>query len=193
MDRPDRRRYFRIDDLVGLSYRLVDVETTEEDAKSADNIQITAIDLLKSIDQELAEALNTLWQSNPVAANAIGLLNKKIDIIATEIDLDYDRLRGLDVKSRQVNLSACGMAFECQERFDIGQVLVLTIVLKPANTHVHTQGRIVGCDWLDGDEGRTYLLRVDFDRVGCVEEEQLIQHIVRRQANQIGNQRLTEE
>ncbi|MCB1663276.1 MAG: PilZ domain-containing protein [Pseudomonadales bacterium] len=193
MDRPDRRRYFRIDDLVGLSYRLVDVETAEEDAKSADNIQITAIDLLKSIDQELTEVLNTLWQSSPAAANAIGLLNKKIDIIAAEIDLDYDRLRGLDVKSKQVNLSACGMAFECQERFDIGQVLILNIVLKPANTHVRTQGRIVGCDWLDGDEGRTYLLRVDFDCVGCAEEEQLIQHIVRRQANQIGNQRLTEE
>ena len=36
-------------------------------------------------------------------------------------------------------------------------------------------------------EGERFVL------ASVVEEEQLIQHIVRRQANQIGNQRLTEE
>ncbi|MCF7980960.1 MAG: PilZ domain-containing protein, partial [Pseudomonadales bacterium] len=148
MDRPDRRRYFRIDDLVGLRYQLADLQETDTTSKEAGKVQITSINLLKSIDRELTAALNVLWQSNPMAANAIGLLNKKMDILAAEMEMDYDKLQVIDAHSKQVNLSACGMAFECQERFDIGQLLALTIVLKPANTPVHLRGRIVGCDWL---------------------------------------------
>ena len=189
MNRPDRRRYFRIDDLVGLSYSAVDLHSENDAPKVADNIQITAIDLFKSIDQEFTDVLNAIWQTSPEVANAIGLLNKKIDIIAAEIDLNYNKLHEIDAQSKQVNLSACGIAFECQERFDIGQLLTMTIVLKPANTYIRVQGRIVGCDWLDGEAGRTYLLRVDFDRVDLAAEEQLIQHIVRRQSRQIGSQR----
>lgn len=192
MDRPDRRRYFRIDDLVGLRYQLADLQETDTTSKEAGKVQITSINLLKSIDRELTAALNVLWQSNPMAANAIGLLNKKMDILAAEMEMDYDKLQVIDAHSKQVNLSACGMAFECQERFDIGQLLALTIVLKPANTPVHLRGRIVGCDWLDGHNVRTYLLRVDFDHVDLAVEEQLIQHIVRRQSSQIGSRQKTE-
>lgn len=192
MDRPDRRRYFRIDDLVGLRYQLADLQETDTTSKEAGKVQITSINLLKSIDRELTAALNVLWQSNPMAANAIGLLNKKMDILAAEMEMDYDKLQVIDAHSKQVNLSACGMAFECQERFDIGQLLALTIVLKPANTPVHLRGRIVGCDWLDGHNVRTYLLRVDFDHVELAVEEQLIQHIVRRQSSQIGSRQKTE-
>lgn len=193
MERPDRRRYFRIDDLVGLSYEVLDIGSPDGGARQADQVQITAVDLLRSIDLELTEALNTLWQTSPTAANAIGLLNKKVDILSAEMDLDYGRIKGIAAPTQQVNLSACGMAFRTLERFDVGQVLALTLVLKPANTLIKLNGRVVGCDWLDEEMGRAYLLRVDFDRVSLSIEEQLIQHIVRRQSAQRGRARQVDD
>lgn len=189
MDRPDRRRYFRINDMVGLSYRPVDPGDVDESDRSAENVQITSVDLLRSIDRELTTALDALWQSSPTSANAIGLLNRKLDILAAELDLDYENLKGIAAKPRRVNISACGIAFECRERFEIGQLLALVIVLKPANTHVKVTGRVIGCEQPQEEDSPYYLLRVDFDRVNADVKEQLIQHIVRRQSSQIGIKR----
>jgi c-di-GMP-binding flagellar brake protein YcgR len=189
MERADRRRYFRINDVVGLSYQVIDAHQQQDRQRNAENVRITSIDLLRSIDREITTALNGLWQNNPSAANAIGLLNKKIDILATEMELDYDHLNGIEPKTRKVNISACGIAFECKDRFDIGQLLMLTIMLRPVNSHVKVEGRVIGCEASDDPENPHFRLRVDFDRVNLNVQEQLIQHIVRRQSSQLGSQR----
>lgn len=189
MDRPDRRRYFRINDWVGLSYRPIDLEEIVTQQKEASNVQVSAVDVLKSIDQELTAALNALWQSNPTVASAIGLLNKKMDIIAVEADLDYAHIKGLQTESHEVNISACGMAFESKDRFDTGQLLELNVLLKPANTHVRLIGRVMDCEQSDESDTHPYFLRLDFDQMDAEVQEQLIQHIVRRQSSQLGNDR----
>ncbi len=188
MDRTDRRRYFRINDIVGLSYRLV--EPGELDVQDeAENVQIAAAEILRSIDRELTNALNAMWQSNPTAANAIGLLNKKMDVLAAEMDLDYAQIKGLEMKTQHVSISACGIAFECKDSFNVGQSLQLDILLKPANTHVKTMGRVLDCTRTE--EGH-FFLRVDFDSIDSSVQEQLIQHIVRRQSSQLGSARQSE-
>lgn len=188
MDRRDRRRYFRINDIVGLSYRLIEPGEVEAQ-KQADNVQIAVAEVLRSIDRELTNALNAMWQSNPTAANAIGLLNKKMDVLAAEMDLDYAQIKGLDIQTKEVNISACGIAFECVDRFNIGQSLQLDILLKPANTHIKMTGIVMEC--VETEKGQ-YFLRVNFDSVDTNVQEQLIQHIVRRQSIQLGMARKEE-
>ncbi len=188
MDRSDRRRYFRINDIVGLSYRLIERGEVEAQ-KQAENVQIAAAEVLRSIDRELTNALNAMWQSNPTAANAIGLLNKKMDVLAAEMDLDYAQIKGLEMQTKQVSISACGIAFECRDSFHVGQSLKLDILLKPANTHIQMMGNVLGCDQTENGH---FLLRVDFDSVDASVQEQLIQHIVRRQSSQLGSARKEE-
>lgn len=188
MDRQDRRRYFRINDLVGLSYRVVDESMTGEGLTDADNVQISSLQLLESIDKELTDALNHLWQSNPAAANVVGLLNRKVEFLTTEMGFDY---AGQSVKHEQtqVNISACGMAFESDEHFATGQMLELHLQLKPANTRLKLQGFVAACEHAPVGSEKPYFLRIDFTNVDTHVQEELIQHIVRRQSMLLNEQR----
>lgn len=188
MERQDRRRYFRINDWVGLSYRALD-DSELHAAAQGDNVQISSAQVIETIDRELAAALNVLWQGNPAAANVIGLLNKKLDFIAAELDLDYLGGGLIKHENTQVNISACGMAFECDERFDVGEVLELNLLLKPMNSNLKLRGCVNGCDRVGAGSGKPYLLRVDFLDTDTHVHEDLIQHIVRRQSMQLSEQR----
>lgn len=188
MERQDRRRYFRINDWVGLSYRVIDEDELRA-AAQGDNVQISSAQVIETIDRELSDALNVLWQGNPAAANVIGLLNKKLDFIAAELDVGY--LGGELIKhaNTRVNISACGMAFESDDRFDVGEVLELNLLLKPMNSNLKLKGCVNGCDRLNTDSGKPYLLRVDFLDTDTHVREELIQHIVRRQSMQLSEKR----
>jgi len=188
MQRQDRRRYFRINDWVGLSYRALDQRELVA-CSDADNVQISSAQVIETIDRELAAALNVLWQSNPSAANVIGLLNKKLDFIAAELELDYFGGGLIKHQQTQVNLSACGIAFECDERFDVGVVLELNLLLKPVNSTIKLRGCVNACDRVAAGSGKPYLLRIDFLDTDTHVREELIQHIVRRQSMQLSERR----
>lgn len=179
----EQRRYFRINDYVGLNYRLIE----GKDAHQADEVLLPLDQLLRGIDRELNNVVNTLWREQPVAAKAIGLLNRKISLLAAEViqgDIDAPELSG---NITQVNISACGIAFAVEAQLPLEQPLALEITLKPANTLLSLQGKVVSCEPVSGhgNQGKPYRIRVEFQEVGAEVEEQLIQHIVQRQSAQL--------
>lgn len=188
MSEQDRRRYFRINDWVGLSYRVLGGQDIEF-CGDADNVQISSTQILSTIEKELSGALNMLWQSNPQAANVIGLMNKKLDFIISEMELDYLQNGVLQHEPTRVNISACGMAFECDEQFDAGQMLELNLLLKPANSKLKLQGCVTACERAEAGSKKPYVLRIDFVGTDTAVREELIQHIVRRQSIQLSEQR----
>lgn len=188
MSEQDRRRYFRINDWVDLSYSVIGKQETEFYA-DADNVQLSSAQILDAIDKELSSAHNVLWQSNPQAANVIGLVNKKLDFIVTELGLDYLQGSSLKHEKTEVSLSACGMAFECDEHFDTGQMLVLNLLLKPVNSKLKLRGCVIACERVEADSNKSYVLRLDFVGMDTSMREELIQHVVRRQSMQLSEQR----
>jgi len=188
MDGQDRRRYFRINDWVGLSYRSLDGDLHNM-CSDGDNVQISSAQVVKTIDRELTAALNVLSQSNSVAANVIGLLNKKLDFMAAELELGYLGGGLIKHEQTQVNISACGMAFECDEPIDAGQMLELNLLLKSVNATLKLKGCVTACDRVVASSGKLYLLRLDFVSTDIHVREELIQYIVRRQSMQLSEQR----
>ena len=73
MDNPERRRFFRIDDVITLAYQPFDA-TQPAPLQGAKN----PLDTLADIDLELNTLINALWQESPILAKTVGLLNKKI-------------------------------------------------------------------------------------------------------------------
>ena len=188
MSEQDRRRYFRINDWVGLSY-CTQVAQNVEYCGDADNVQISATQILDVTEKELLGALSLLWLSNPQAANVIGLINKKLDFVISEMEFDYLQAGVLQHELTRVNISACGMAFECDEQFDAGQVLELNLLLKPVKTKLKLQGCVTACQRSESGSKKAYMLRVDFVGIDTAVREELIQHIVRRQSMQLSEQR----
>ncbi len=183
----ERRRYFRINDTIGLRYRISDGNANQVPTDCDGQLQMTAPHILQGIDRELNTVINTLWREQPVAASAIALLNRKLAVLAAEIDMDdcqYD-VNGLVHEEMEVGLSGCGIGFACTEAFQRGQVLDLFITLKPSNVNLTLIGTVIDCERRQ-DDARPYWLRLDFVDLNKNTEEQLIQHIVQRQGVQLG-------
>lgn len=182
MTQTERRRYFRINDTVGLDYQLT---ANESATQNGDNLAITSTHLLQHINKELNRMTNALWQESPVAAEALGLLNKKLDVIANSIgqgEKNDDFLTDTDV-----SISACGIAFPTTEPLNPGSNLTVTLGLKPSNVQLAFEGTVIACEALTENSG--YLCRVEFLNNDPLIEEQLIQHIVQRQSAQLVKQK----
>lgn len=174
----ERRKYYRIDDTIRLRYEVLNEQqpqNTRTDAAKAD-----ARDLLAEIDRELNQAVNTIWSEHPVVARALGLINRKLSVIATET-LDLDDGESRPYADTRVNLSGCGVAFDAQEALAVGTRLCLFMVLRPSQVSVSISGTVVACETATDRAAVPYQLRVDFDD-DLQAQEELIQHVVQKQA-----------
>jgi hypothetical protein len=185
MNTSERRRYFRINEMIGLAYRLIEDNTTIETLHAGADVGLTTNQVLRTIDKELNGIINAVWRADPTLAKAIGLINRKIDIIASEMAIALHPLESASVEHEElmVNLSGCGMLFQCKDNFKINDRLELLITLKPSNLKVALVATVIDCE--PGLEGR-YQVQVNFD-IQEQEQEQLIQHIVQRQIQTISS------
>jgi hypothetical protein len=176
----ERREYYRIDDTVGLSYVVVEEgEAAPTETSGGFGMNLTSV--VAEIDREFNQISNTLWHESPAIAQALGLLNKKISIVAA-INLQQD-VQPVDPHDEvMVNISGTGIAFNCNENLTTGTRLRLAIVLKPSNIHLTFMGDVIACDKQDAiqDVGM-YWMRVNIDQDNDAVHEQLIQHVVQKQ------------
>lgn len=180
----ERRRYYRINDVVGLTYEVLGKDDAAQSAQSG-NLGLSVTNLLAEIDHEFNQATNAVWLENPSVAQALGLLNKKLSIIAAHsLQTDDQSIDSYD--EMMVNISGCGVAFDCSEALDIGTRLQLSLVLKPSHTHLHVTGEVVAIEQQPSSVEKPYSVRINFDENSLV-QEQLIQHIVQKQCAQIGS------
>ena len=181
----EKRSYYRINDLVGLAYKVLG-QNEEAPSPLSGNLGLSATRLLAEIDHEFNQATNILWHENQTIAKALGLLNKKLSIIAAHSLPDEDQ--HIDsYEEIMVNISGCGIAFDSAENLSIGTRLQLSILLKPSNTLLHFTGEVVASDNKSTHAEKPYSVRINFDENNS-SQEQLIQHIVQRQCAQISAQ-----
>jgi len=181
----ERRRYFRIDETVGLAYRLAEDNSHGEHAQPAEHIHMTTNQILKTIDNELHGFVNTIWREDPVLAKALGLISKKMDIIASELEFALNPMGPTTMEDEEmvVNLSGCGIAFNCDQQFERNALLELFITLNPSTTAIALAGTVINCRNMAQDTG-VFRIQVDFTEIESDEQERLIQHVVQRQVEQ---------
>ena len=174
----ERRRFFRIDDTVGVAYRvLTDAEIREEPDETQAPADIFG--LLARLDTQLEHSLGALRVKQPLIGEVLDTLNEKLNTVIQQLEADNHLVRRLAQRVQEVNISACGMAFLCDEQIEAGSQLSLELALKPSNLHIYTRARVVACEVID--DGAEYYLRVDFCGISETDQEVLIQHIVKRQ------------
>ena len=182
----ERRKYYRINDIVGLTYNLLNDTNDQTPVTPSENLGLPITDLLAEIDHEFNQTTNILWHENPVMAKALGLLNRKLSIIAAH-SLQDEEQNIESYEDMMVNISGCGIAFDCMEQLKSGDSLQLSIALKPSNVILHIAGEVVSCEKQIANN-KPYSVRVKFEEHNAA-QEQLIQHIVQKQCAQIGEQK----
>jgi hypothetical protein len=178
----ERRRFYRINDVVMLRYEILDAARDGDmggTLSESGSLEISTVSLLAQIDRELNQAINTVWREHPAVAQALGLLNRKISIIAADT-LQYEEGDAHSYDSAMVNLSGCGIAFEAREAIAEGTRLRLSVILKPSLVTLSIAGTVVGCEERLSSSSMPFWIRVGFDE-DLQAQEQLIQHVVQKQ------------
>ena len=183
----ENRRYYRINDVVMLRYRVIDrsrslVMDTDHTVSEAG---VSSGALLEEIDRELGQSLNAVWQESAAVAQALGLLNRKLSVIAAEA-LEYEETGAHSYEDAMVNISGCGIAFGVKVFLEKDTRLQLHLILRPSQTTLAIRGTVVGCDKRLTSAKTPYWARVNFDKDPQAQET-LIQHVVKKQRTQLSS------
>lgn len=184
----ERRRYFRVTDLVGLRCRFLSEGETDI-AVQAHSTSLKS--LLSQIEHQIATDLAVIKNSNPEIHNVLDLFNQKINLafghgMATGGEDDLEQ----STSACQVNLSACGIAFPTDHKASLNQHVHLELTLYPSNTRLQLLAAVIACDVSDESvDGKSNIVRADFVNVSEMDQEMLVQHVIKRQVQILKEQR----
>jgi c-di-GMP-binding flagellar brake protein YcgR len=170
----ERRRYFRINDTVKLSYQIVH----SKQENSADE----TFELIADQDRRMEILIAEQKHIHPEIIELIALLNQKIERLT---QVDKTTKSTFAYRARKVNMSACGLAFSEDGPLDVGAHLRLFLVLDDGDK-MEVDGLLVDCRQAENDD---YIWRVDFLNLRETAQEKLIQHVVRRQSTLLAERR----
>lgn len=182
----ERRVFFRIDDEVNLFYKKIDEKLVTEPHHLTDNIlnNCSLSTALEMVSQESAMILHRLDKSHPDVADYLRLIDTKIDLLAQAVMMQGFQFKEND--TRNVNISATGIAFNCEEVLNEGDYLEIKMLLVSSMAVIVTYGRVVYCKKTEANDRQyPYFIGVDFINMKDEDREMLIKYVVKKQLQQI--------
>ncbi len=188
----ERRRYFRIKDEIVLFYERMDSGEIPEDRSFKEQAvdPFSLIAALGHLTEDTRVQLKLLEKSYPDVSAYLKILDRKINLIAQSVLLNDAAMEGQ--ASKEVDLSASGLAFASENPIDIDSILELKMILPPSLVAVISYGKVVHCepnsdkgDAESSDAESSYTIGVDFLNLDEHDRELLIRHIVKRQMVQL--------
>lgn len=181
----ERRRFFRINDTLGVSCQLLSDKELEAVEAGVALCPVDTFSLIAGYDEKISEYLTELRQRDDVAAKLMEVINKKLDVALNQLEVESRTLQGISHRMKEVSISACGIAFIHDEPLATDAIVSLNLVLKPSNQYIVTYGRVVGSDLCKGG----FYARINFQNMEVSDQEMLIQHLVQRQGVQLREDR----
>jgi len=179
----ERRRFFRIDDELALSYRVIHSDEVNVDES------ITAEDTPASLANEL-EKMNEVSRihfrhvekESPEVARYFSFIEAKINLLAHHIMMGSD---DLFVKTTQpVNLSGSGVSFTTDSELNVDSCVEVKFILRPSLASIKSLAKVVSCRPSD----EKFTIAVEFTQLSDDDRDLLIRHVVKKQMNDIREQ-----
>lgn len=185
----ERREFFRIDDSIRVSHRVIDPESVPADVDQlAQDGGFGVMTRLQAISQHLSSSLHRIEQRDPDVAGYLKALDEKISLLGQSFLAQEKDLLGQP--SQSVNLSAGGLAMDVAEQLAVGDRVEIKLLLLPSYTGILAYGEVVAADANpQPDEGYPYHVRINFTLIRNVDQEALIRHIIRRQGEMLRRRR----
>lgn len=190
MSNNEDRRYFRIEDTLGLQYRIISEDEAKALKESGAFNDLPQLDLISELDNQIQLLASRVKIKSQEMAELAMVLNKKMDFILTQLNTYHAPHMSTQYELTPVDISACGLAFPCQEKLTKNTLLELSLILKPTNQLIKLLGRVVSSQKSpESQSSKPYIVRLDFDDISENIQEILIQHIVKRQGTLIKQMR----
>lgn len=185
----EKRRYFRVNDTIHLLHRVIDVNHIERSHVSNDvlaNYSLAAA--LDVLNQEAAALAPRLERRDPEILEYLKIIDGKINLLSQAIigqDKEFS-----EHDKRQVELSACGLAFSNDESIPVGALLELRMLLTSCLAVIVAYGRVVQCKDIRNDNpDHPYEICAEYINLNDTDRELLIKHVVKKQMQQLRDNR----
>lgn len=188
----EKRHFFRINDSVNLSYRLIDEQQTKKPIQNAasllDNCSLASA--LELIGEESAVIHDKLDRIHSDFADYLKLLDIKINLIAqTVIGLSGHEVS--ENQARNANFSVSGLGFDCNEKLNIGQFLEIKMLLVHSTVVITTYAKVIHCfkHTVAHDDNYDYFVGVAYVNMKETDSDVLSKHVAKKQLQQIRQQK----
>jgi hypothetical protein len=181
----ERRRYYRIEDLALIKYRLIAddelaLARAEVEASELQGANVQAA--LMPLEVELQDVLGQLRLEQRLVADAVAIVNRKIGLLASVLALEHRARDGAEYREHvpsTVSLSGGGLGLKADYPLALNAYVLIDLVLLPSNHPLSVIGRVVECRRAADDN---FTIGIEFDRLKDAEREVLVRHILRKQS-----------
>ena len=179
----DKRKYFRIDDVALLSYRVVSWDEVRSAQKLDHSLPITKHTLKANLDRlsrELQPLYNVIKPSSPNIANYLATLDKKINLLGEYLIKDNET--ETDMKLYHINIGAGGFSFISDKYILDGATLELQLKLLPEGITIYSYARVISCSQQnDSSEQQTYKSAVEFEFMEDDVRDMISRHVLNKE------------
>ncbi|WP_435213512.1 hypothetical protein ACMAY6_00530 [Luminiphilus sp. nBUS_16] len=169
------RDFFRVDDELRLSW--IKVEPDSITPLTDRNME------LHNLNAHLQTLISTAFGNSAVVGEALGLLNRKIELLSGE-----EEDVSLNLKTVPANVSGSGLAFASNEPLTYNESLELTMLLLPVNAAVRVRASVVTCSDYWGHDW-AYWIRSQFEPEQEIITEQIVQHVNLKQMQSLASRK----
>lgn len=177
----ERRRFFRIDDEIAMSFTLIGDEYGGDDTD--EQIIDANQEFHMSLEVQIRQAMVEVRSQNSKVAQVLDLMNQKINLLRSN-----ELVNQQQPLLKMANVSACGIAFPWHEKIAINQQVMLNLYLQPKHELIRAQAHVAAVNVNKNEETRKqepYIIHLDFNDIHRSYQEILIQHVVQRQGLQL--------
>ena len=187
----ERREYFRIADEIALDYRLLKDEEVDgllERMRSRLVDRFTAASSFAATTRQMAHLIHKVQTESPELARCLQAIDQKLNMIAQLFVSEQMALD--DQPTREVSLSAGGVAFRAQHELRTDSLLELRMVLFPSMIGILTISRVIHCERMDdGNSQFPWQVAVEYEHLRETDRELLVRHIMAKETEQLRAQR----
>ena len=191
----ERREYFRIDDEVVLDYRLVkgdELDQLLERIRSQVVDRFTAASSFASTTRQMAHLIHRIQADSPDLARCLQAIDQKLNMIAQLFV--SEEVEENQHPTREVNLSAGGVAFRSQHEIPVDSLLELRMVLFPSLVGIITISRVIHCERTgEGDPRYPWMVAVEYEHLKESDREALVRHVMARETEQLRRRRARDD
>ncbi len=191
MSDDDRREFFRIEDEIALDYRIIqedEVDRLLERIQSHLVDRFTAASSFAATTRQMAHVIHKVQLDTPELARCLQAIDQKLNMIAQLFV--SEEMETSEQATREVSLSAGGIAFRAQNELKIDSLLELRMVLFPALAGIMTISRVIHCVRVEDDDTKfPWQVAVEYEHLREIDRELLVRHIMAKETEKLRAQR----
>lgn len=188
--RPERRKFFRIDDDIYLEYRRLEEDDYQQRLKQPAGARHDSSGLalqLHSLTTQSSNILSQIRKRDPDIGQYLAIIDRKLELLSRA--LLGSQLGNISGPNTHVNLSGNGIAFLSAETLPRDSKLELRLMLFPGNTVINTLGRVVHCLTGRSTAPHPYRIGVEFTHIAEIARDALVRHTLELQSARLREER----